>query len=608
MIIFKRLFVIVMIGFLLLPPLLVSASNNQSASGGQDGQRSGSYAEKTEVVYATLDANGNQTGMYVVNSFIIEEPGLIEDFGPYKRVKNLTDLQDIDVKGDRITFAASDEPFYYQGYLEEKPLPWVIDIFYYFNGQLVSPEEIIGKDGELELKIETKKNEAAVGGFFENYMLQITIPFRTEVFSDIQAEDGLMASAGENKQVTFTVLPEKEEQLVVTADVTGFEMESIEMTALPSSLAIDQPDTDDMTDDMKSLSGATAGVHEGVRELHQGLVTLDDGIRNLHKGSADYQEGIQGLDEGTADVIEGSKSIDEALKSLSESVTDQTIHVDMSELEDLQNGLTHIAGGLKEVEQALADLKVAYAEAYQVLDQSIQTIPEGQISETDIHQLYASGADPDVLDQLIANYEAAQTVKGTYNRVNEAFESVEPALNHIIESIREIRINLEQMAEQLGNSLEEMTVQDSMGQLQEVIQTLSTNYQSFHQGLIEYTNGIHSLSAAYTDLHNGINSLKNGSNELSSGAADLKRGTAKLADSTNDLPDQIKNEMDAMIHEYDKSDYEPVSFVSSKNQNVASVQFVMKTESMKQDEIDEEETIQTKEVEGFWDRLLDLFK
>ncbi|MFC2949456.1 hypothetical protein [Virgibacillus sediminis] len=90
-----------------------------------------------------------------------------------------------------------------------------------------------------------------------------------------------------------------------------------------------------------------------------------------------------------------------------------------------------------------------------------------------------------------------------------------------------------------------------------------------------------------------------GTSDLESGVAELHDGTQELAGSTSDLPEELEREIDEMVSEYDKSDFDPVSFVSSKNENVETVQFVIKTESIKQEEAEEEES--------FWDRLLDLF-
>ena len=64
----------------------------------------------------------------------------------------------------------------------------------------------------------------------------------------------------------------------------------------------------------------------------------------------------------------------------------------------------------------------------------------------------------------------------------------------------------------------------------------------------------------------------------------MHRGTSELARSTRNLPDQMQSEIDQMVSEYDRSDFDPVSFVSPKNKRVDSVQFILKTESIKKEE------------------------
>ena len=51
------------------------------------------------------------------------------------------------------------------------------------------------------------------------------------------------------------------------------------------------------------------------------------------------------------------------------------------------------------------------------------------------------------------------------------------------------------------------------------------------------------------------------------------------------------------------------SFVSEKNTNVESVQFVIKTDGIKIDDEDDAETAEASEEEsGFWQKLLGLFR
>src|SRR5699024_8892457 len=136
--------------------------------------------------------------------------------------------------------------------------------------------------------------------------------------------------------------------------------------------------------------------------------------------------------------------------------------------------------------------------------------------------------------------------------------------------------------------------------------TFINQYGEFHQGLVQYTNGVSELANNYQGINQGIAETKNGVDGLQTGGNELYDGTKKLANATADLPDQMTEEIDQLLAEYDKSDFEPISFVSKENQQIEVVQFVIKTEELKL------ETTEQPKVEdennGLWQRFLDLFR
>ncbi len=603
----KRITVILLAFLLVLPPFLTSAETNDSTSEKQKAEGEGTYSAKHEVVYATLNAAGKQKEMYVVNNFTIAEPGTITDYGPYTDIKNLTDLSEIEKQGKKVEFTADQDQFYYQGDLEGKPLPWDIDISYQLDGKTMPAEELLGKDGQLKIQIDTAANQKADPAFFNNYLLQITLTLDSAIYKNVEAPDGTVANAGKNRQVTFTVMPEKEESFTVEAIVSDLEMEGIEIAAVPSSMSIDAPDAGAMKKDMNSLADATGEINKGVGELQKGIAKLHDGAASLEKGSQQYKNGITDLENGSSELMEGSSSIKTALEQMSQSVGAGSGDMNLDELKKLEDGLRQIAAGLDETEKGLSNLNTQYSQAYHALDQAMAGIPAYQISEEQIKALYQSGADPEVIDKLTKTYEAALTAKGTYDQVKEGFAAVGPALDQTTGSLNEMSAGLTEMADNLGSSLENMDLAESMKQLEKGLQALSANYGDFHTGLKEYTGGVAQLAGSYTDLHNGISGLKDGSGKLENGASELHDGTSKLASSTSDLPEQMQQEIDKMMNEYDKSDFEPVSFVSPENKKVESVQFVIKTESIKKAE-QEKNAPKEDEEKSFWDRLLDLFR
>ncbi|PAV29626.1 hypothetical protein CIL05_09630 [Virgibacillus profundi] len=600
----RKILLVLAAVILVLPSFLVTASSSDSKTQEAKLEQDGKISSKDEVVYATLSPTGDRQEIYVVNTLDVKKEGTVVDYGSYSSLKNLTDLSELDQSDNKVQFTASEGKFYYQGNTEDAALPWDIAVSYSLDGKKISPEELAGKDGRLKIRIETSANETVNPAFFENYLLQISLTLGSEIASNIKAGDGMVANAGKNKQVTFTVMPEQEEELLVEADVVDFELDGIDITGVPSSMSVEAPDVDEMTGDMKSLTGAITEINDGVGELNNGVSELNNGVAELHDGSAQYKNGIANLDGSSSELINGSKEIEEALGALSNSLGN-TEGMDLSGMEGLVEGLTGISSGLGETADGLGILKQNYAEAYGALDSAITAIP-ADVTNEEIQALKNSDADQEVVGKLLETYTAAQAAKGTYAEVKQGFDAVDVTLEKTIGGLTEMADNLESLANGLTSSLENMDSMEGFKELQEGIASLSSNYKTFHSGLVEYTGGVSQLSSSYQDLHNGIGELSVGTGELETGVGELHNGTTELHESTKDLPEQMTEEIDQMMAEYDKSDFEAVSFVSDKNENVNSVQFVLKTESIKYEEPEATEE-PVKEEKGIWDRFKDLF-
>lgn len=588
-------------------PLIASSNENVGGESSNKKTGPGKYSSKDEVIYGNLDANGKTQNMYVVNTFHVTDPGEIVDYGVYTTIRNLTDLSDIEQAGDKVYFQAKEKEFYYQGELVNQPLPWNISITYLLDGHEVNADELAGQNGALEIQITTSANEDVNPLFFENYLLQISLTLDPLLFDNIQAPKGTEVNAGKNKQITFSVLPEQEEELIISANVTDLEMDPIDITAIPANIAIDNPDFGNMTGDMQSLSDAISDVNAGVAELNNGISELNSGATELSKGSSDYQNGINELNQSSGELVNGSREIRDALEQMSDAMQQDPDMPDLSELKALPQGLRKMASGLKESANGLDTLKENYDAVYDNLDKAITGIPDHNISEEQIQALYESDVDTEVVNQLVETYIAARTVKETYLAVQKGFKAVSNTLEQVSSPIHDMASHLETMADGIESGMENLDQVDALTDLQKGLSTLASEYQSFHSGLASYTEGVNSLATSYEDLDKGIQGLSDGTSSLDNGAYELHKGTKELHESTSDLPGQMQSEIEEQLEEYDYSDFEPASFVSKQNENVGVVQFVLQTESI---EVEESEVIEEEEKEekSFWVRFIDLFK
>ncbi|MBM7660224.1 X-X-X-Leu-X-X-Gly heptad repeat protein [Bacillus mesophilus] len=596
----KQLLVVALSCSLFLPSFLVNTNLVKAEL------IEGKFTSKDEVVYATLNANGALNDLYVVNTIDMASAGSIIDYGTYTSVKNLTDLKELQQEGQIVRIDAPEGKFYYQGNLEDDTqLPWDVTISYKLDGQEIDPVALAGKSGSVEIIIETKANENGNTVFFENYLLQVSL-LLPNTYRNIDATDGIIANAGKDKQITFTVMPGEAETLTITADAQSFEFDGIQIAALPSTLPIDTSEMDHMTEDMATLSDAIGELNSGVADLEDGVSQLNGGAAALRKGSVQYHNGISQAGGASSEIVSASKRIGEALQTINASLLASSSELDLTSLTELPAGLTQLAAGLTDTVTGLTNLQENYTIAYQALDGSIQGIPDVQLTDEEIAAITTSNADSSVVEQLLATYQAAQTVKATYSSVKGAFDAVAPALTQTNEAVTLMSGTLTALATELTTSIEEMDL-SALEELQQGIAGLAANYGEFHSGLVSYTKGISQLSSSYSSLHSGIVDLSGGTAGLEDGVDELHNGTDELYQETKDLPEQIKEEINQMIAEYDKSDFEPVSFVSPKNEKVHSVQFVLKTESIEIVE-PEAEQAKPKEDKGFWELFLDLFR
>ncbi|WP_062047714.1 hypothetical protein [Bacillus sp. JCM 19034] len=138
----KRKWVIIaIILVVIMSPLLVYATTvNDEQTQAEDKdfiQANGSIDGKDEVIYANLSASGSLKDLYVVNIFDVIEEGSFLDYGYYEQVKNLTDLAELELSEDTVRFVATEGKFYYQGYLQDQPLPWEVNVSYLLNGESI---------------------------------------------------------------------------------------------------------------------------------------------------------------------------------------------------------------------------------------------------------------------------------------------------------------------------------------------------------------------------------------------------------------------------------------------------------------------------------------
>ena len=610
--------------------------------------------DKEEVVYVNLNNNGLVDKVYAVNIFNSKN---IVDYGDYSEVRNMNTNDVLNYSNGKIVTTNSSDKLYYEGVLENAEIPWNIDISYYLNGERISADKLAGSAGSLEIKISINSNEKCNSVFFENYALQGAVLLDTEKCANIESDEATIANVGSKKQLSYMILPIKGKEITIKADVKDFEMPSISLNGVRFNLDVDV-NTDELTDKVKELTDAideinsgattlkdgTSTLNGGTNDLLSGVDSLNSGVDSLNSGILKVKEGLETLNSKSSNLTDGSKKILDALNEINLAL--ENVNVSSESIAQLVSASSDIKKGIDNLVKGAVSLNsnIGYSAYKGIMSSNGLNIDSLQGSNTsevnDIksqiqsltdakNALIAEGAlDGDSKVLAIENAISELTeIIGLLQKNSAAIGGVETYLNNVSTGTQELLTVSNTLQEKYGQFDEAIVnlsqklsgLGENMATLANAISQLTAQYKTFDTGVNDYTKGVSALLEGYskivngsTELKNGTKTLKDGANSLNSGASSLYEGTTKLSDGTGELNDktsnldgEINDEVDSMVNELTGNLEEVVSFVSEKNTNVESVQFVIKTPAIEKEKVEsvEEKT----ENLSIWQRFINLF-
>ena len=268
---------------------------------------------KDEVVYVNLTPEGETGTLYVVNNYDLDAETSVTDYGDYRSVRNLTTTQELARSGDAVSFTAPAGKFYYQGELDPArmaDLPWTVKVTYLLDGKETPGAELAGKSGRFEMRVSLRQNPDSDPVYRDNYALQATLQLDSETCKNIRAEGATVADVGQLRQMSYIVLPGKEKDFTVTADVVNFEMNGLSVNGIPLVLDIEDPDTKDLKDQVYDLQ-------DGAAQLDDGALALEDGAAQLEEGAEDLRDGAQDLRGGAMELNANLQLMGKGLGDLS---------------------------------------------------------------------------------------------------------------------------------------------------------------------------------------------------------------------------------------------------------------------------------------------------
>lgn len=342
----------------------LGSTNGASAATEQVATSSNSAApgyKKNQVVYVKTDADGNRTGVYVVNSFEANKGVKIDDSGTYDKVTNLSTTQKLtDDNGSVAVTGQGAQDFVYQGDLDKNTqVPWNVTVTYQLDGKDIDAKDLAGKSGKLTMRLKVEKNADYTGGdYADNYLVQIAGQLKDTEAHDIEAEGATVAANGSNTQLTYMVIPGTTGDYTITTDVEDFEFDGWQIVGVPLSLAIDVDSSSMDTSQLVELSNGIATANSGAGQVADGAKTLAASLATANTGAGTLSSGAATLAAGTSQLNAQVPTLVEGVSSLNTGA--EGVNAGAAKLKggasDLSTGLTKLQGSAQEISGGISGI------------------------------------------------------------------------------------------------------------------------------------------------------------------------------------------------------------------------------------------------------------
>lgn len=548
---------------------------------------------KEEVIYVMTDASGSTESVYAVN---IYKGGNITDYGEYSSVRLMNTSDSVSYNDDKITLSSSEDKVYLQGDMIETELPWNIEITYKLDGESISAQELAGKSGALEIGFKVTKNKKCISGFYENYALQASFTLDTKLCENITAENATIANVGSKKQISYTILPDRGIDAVITADIHDFEMDSVSINGIKLHMNIDVDTSEasekigELTDGIKRLDDGTGKLLDGVGELNSSAAELPDGTKELLNGANSIQSGAKTIFDGTKSLFDGALDLSsgtDKLKSGSGTLSSGTQHL-LEGAESLNIGIDKLQDGTEKIQSGLDML---YAQSGTLTNGSDEVMSALNTIQTSLSQV---SADTEQIKQLVTSSgqisdgivklkEGAQTLESSvgYAQYKEAmnkngldidtiFAGNAQTIEMLTEQINELQITLaqienvpgyEEQAAQISSQTEQLNqiitllqgnnyaisgteqyltqVSANITELKIGVEELEMQYSHFNAAINQLADSLTGMLVKLSQLSDGINTLTSEYAKLDSGITDYTNGVTQLAAGYSQLTDGV---------------------------------------------------------------------
>lgn len=438
--------------------------------------------DKSETVYAVMDADGNTTDVSVSEWLKNEgKSNNLSDYSNLKNIKNTSGDEKMSRDGNKLVWAAKGKDIHYTGDYDGE-LPVNVKVSYYLNGTKVSADEIAGKKGNVKIRFDYDIDDSVKENGYSltrPYAIISAVVLSNDNFTNVTVNNGKAVNDGNSTAVVGIALPGMSDNLqiddldipdhvTINAKTTNFEIDGTYTVADSGFMNdVDTTKLDDATNQVDELESAldklsdaskklvngssklakgankladsSSQIEEGTETLKDGTKSLKNGSKDLKAGTGDLKSGVKNLSDGAdklvvgaQDLSSGTTQLKEGTEALNSSVNGENgLAGDNGSAKKLSSGAAKVDAGIKQMGETIATQNAQLAQTAKSISDNLDGVNTEKVNapsssdvdsalETAIKAAEASG-DEDTINAL----KNAKEKLGTYEtNVNSTVSSV----------------------------------------------------------------------------------------------------------------------------------------------------------------------------------------
>ncbi len=330
------------------------------------------------------------------------------------------------------------------------------------------------------------------------------------------------------------------------------------MEELTSGLGAFTDGIDQLADGSSQLASGLDTYSAGVGQFSTGLNQASEGSQELTAGVQELSDGLQQLTEqgkyADPNLVGGSAQILEALQMLDAALS---FPLSDEELDLLLDLLQTLAGSLDEVAQSvdetdldaflglLRDALARFDGSVAEIEKVAQRLQDRDAVTADLGIDVTGNPEAEALLAYMADQgRQLDAASAELRAVRASLDGLDPLVEGLLTALEQLRDEFDTvrtLISRINDAVQGISV-DDIRQLSDGLTLLSSNYATFHEGLVAYVDGV---EQAYLGV-SGDPGLLSGSRELSGGletlaasGGDLADGAVALADGAHELDDGV---------------------------------------------------------------------